>query len=256
MRSKQARWLLGLIIHCAPNYPIPIDLLHWALYRHLARAWSWRRVLRLKPKVDLGRVLARPVNLGLLKLRGAGSGLVIHPLIVGYIRRHLDDPDRWLPILAQTLNAAADDAISAGEDALLAALAPHLEIVAESAQEAGLVHAGVLWDELGVYHFKAGDLDEAREALDWGLAVSEESLGLKHPVVTGQLVDLGAVLLAQGNLERAEAVLERALAVGGREGAESAIRRVLPLLPKDHPRTEEVREQLEALVRAEADGGE
>ena len=35
---------------------------------------------------------------------------------------------------------------------------------------------------------------------------------------------------------------------GDAEGAEAAIRRVLPLLPKGHPQTGEVRRRLEALI--------
>jgi len=167
VRSKQARWLLAVAAFCAPDHPLPVELLRRALELHLARPWGCLDVLRLKlrlrPRVDLGRALAVLVDLGLLKMRDGGPS--IHPLVADFARWHLVNAEDLLPPLAQALNEVAGEAINAGDDALLEALTPHLEAVAESAQEAGLERAGVLWDNLGICYSRAGDLDGARAAL-------------------------------------------------------------------------------------------
>ncbi len=92
--------------------------------------------------------------------------------------------------------------------------------------------------------------------------------------MVGHLVNLGSTLAARDDPDRAESCLERALAIGERRGtleinvavdltfklvqlaqrredtagAEAAIRRVLPLLPADHPKSDEIRRRLGALV--------
>ena len=265
VEQEMARRLFLMAGYCAPNEPIPYELLERA--------------------ADLGQdqcdeALDRLTGLGLLELPddAQDTGPTIHPLLAEYARAlpPLPSPEvgrgeragEWgegLSELADTLATMTYQALDTGLPERFQPLRPHARAVAEWAEEAGVEKAGTLWNNLG-YHLKmVADYAGARASLERALRIDEAAFGPHHPNVATDVNNLGSVQQAQGDLEGARASLERALRIdeaafgphhpnvaidvnnlgsvqqdlGDLEGARASYERVLDILdktlPPEHP---------------------
>jgi tetratricopeptide (TPR) repeat protein len=186
---------------CAPNAPIPYDLLERA--------------------ADLDQdacdeALSLLTGLGLLDLEAPADGPTVHPLLGEYARAIEAPAEATEPVLADLADALGSITREAGETGLptrFQLLRPHVEQVAPLAEEAGLAQAGMLWNNLGYHLDDLADYEGARAAYARALRIFEQVLGLEHPNVATLVNNLGSVLKAQGDLAGARAAYARALRI-------------------------------------------
>ena len=203
VQDKPARRLFLLAGYCAPNQPVPCELLEKA------------GGLDQEACDDALSLLA---GLGLLERDYTAEGLAIHPLLAEYARmlpaelRGVDGFDP-LPALAGTLARLTHQAIETGLPANFVPLRPHVEAVAPAAETARLGEAGALWNNLGSHLQDVADYAGARTALERALASDETAFGPDHPDVARDANNLGLVLRDLGDLAGAQAALDRALTI-------------------------------------------
>jgi tetratricopeptide (TPR) repeat protein len=208
--------------YCAPNEPIPHDLLR--------RAGADEDDEPLSGKA-YGRALNLLTGLGLLEQDAdePDTGPTIHPLLAEYARalppfpspnvgrgERAGERGEGLAALADTLATIAYEANMTGLPERFQPLRPHARAVAEWAEEAAadesaMEDAGTLWNNLG-YHLKmVADYAGARASYERALRIDEAAYGPHHPNVAIRVNNLGTVQKAQGDLEGARASYERAL---------------------------------------------
>jgi tetratricopeptide (TPR) repeat protein len=68
-------------------------------------------------------------------------------------------------------------------------------------------------NNLGLVHYRQGDLSGARDYLEQALDINETAFGVNHPEVASTLNNLGQVLHREGDLAGARNLHERALAI-------------------------------------------
>ena len=181
--------------HCAPNQPIPDDVLQQAAGMD---------------KKAYGGAVHVLMSMGLLKR--SDSGPMIHPLLADFARA-LPDAGEGLRAVAGGLASLAVAANATGLPSDFLPLRPHVEVVAAAAEKAGLEKAGTLWNELGVYLGRVADYDGARGCYERALGIDERVYGEDHASVALRLNNLGQVLQAQGDLAGARGCFERALGI-------------------------------------------
>jgi tetratricopeptide (TPR) repeat protein len=278
--------------YCAPNEPIPHDLLR--------RAGAGEDGEPLSGKT-YGRALNLLTGLGLLEppspaRGGDGGGVTIHPLLAEYARalppfpspnvgrgERAGERGEGLAALADTLVTMTYDANETGLPERFQPLRPHARAVAAWAEGAELEDAGTLWNNLG-YHLKmVADYAGARASFERALRIDEAAYGPDHPNVARDVNNLGEVLRQQGDLEGARASLERALRIfeqllgpehpnvatlvnnlglvqkaqGDLEGARASYERVLDILdktlPPEHPYVAATVNNLGSVQQAQGD---
>jgi tetratricopeptide (TPR) repeat protein len=200
--EEDARRLFRVAGYCAPNQPIPCELLAAALeFDEEACALA------------LGRLR----GLGLLELADPNAGPTIHPLLAEFARTLPQNggDESWdpLPALASSLGDLAYEALTSRLPQRFAPLRSHLETAAVAAEQAVLVQAGGLWSYLGSHLDQIADYDSARRAYERALTIGEAALGPDHPNVASDLNNLGDVLRSLGRLEAARTQFERALEI-------------------------------------------
>ena len=263
MEDQTARRVFLLAGYCAPNQPIPCEVLEEAA-----------QIDREACDGALG-VLA---GLGLVEMGEPEAGAAIHPLLAEYackIALSSPEGEGALAALADALVAFATQANQTGLPARFAPLRPHVAAVAAAAQEAGLEGAGTLWNESGYHLRMVADYVGARAAYERALAIGERAFGPDHPNVATGVNNLGSVLQDLGDLAGARAAFERALAIfehvlgpdhpnvatlvnnlgrvlqdlgelaGARAAFERALRIFEKFLPPEHPSIRTVRRNLE-----------
>jgi len=156
--------------------------------------------------------LQRLTDLGLGEAERDGA-LVLHRLLVAFIRHTVDDLPEALAAVEGTVEREADKMISAGYPAPLQAWQAHLRAVAEAAAEAGGERASGLLLSLGNHLRMIADLDGAQAAFERALAIGEATLGPDHPSVAIYVNNLGRVLQDKGDLDGAQDAFKRALAI-------------------------------------------
>ncbi|MGC9398583.1 MAG: NB-ARC domain-containing protein, partial [Anaerolineae bacterium] len=168
VEDETARRLFLLAGYCAPNEPIPCELLERA--------------------ADLGQdqcdeALDRLTGLGLLEppspgRGGAGGEVTIHPLLAEYARAlPAGERGEGLPALAAVLATMTGEAIDTSLPERFQPLRPHARAVAEWAEAAELEDAGTLWNNLG-YHLKmVADYAGARASFERALRIDEAAFG-------------------------------------------------------------------------------
>jgi tetratricopeptide (TPR) repeat protein len=217
--DETARRLFLLAGHCAPNRPIPCELLERAAELDAETCDEAMSVL---------------TGLGLLELDDPHAGPTIHPLLAEYARNLVSEP--VLSDLASVLSPLTYQSHETGLPDCFTPLRPHVEQVAVAAEAAGLEDAGVLWNNLGGVLQALGDLAGAQGAFERALAIWQEVYGEEHPRVATGTNNLGSVLQAQGDLAGARAAYERALYI-----------LECSQLPPEHPNIKIVRRNLESL---------
>jgi len=249
--------------YCAPNRPIPCELLERAA--GLDRETCDEALFILS-------------GLGLLEMGEsededeAGAGPLIHPLLAEYARSitpRSPDGEGVLPALAAGLARLAREANDrmdqTGDLSHFVPLLPHVRPVALAAEATVAEEAASLWNSLGYHRNMVADYAGARAAFERALGIWEAALGPEHPQVATGVNNLGLVLNALGDLAGARVAYERALAIdeaafgpdhpnvardvnnlggvlkalGNLAGARAAFERVLGILdktlPPEHP---------------------
>ena len=208
VEDETARRVFLLAGYCAPDQPIPCELLEEAA-----------GIDREACDGALG-VLA---GLGLLEMGDPEVGPTIDPLLAEYGRAIVPsapEGEEILGVLAGALSRLARAANAqmdqTGSPSHFVPLLPHVRLVAERTEEEGLEGAANLWGSLGYYLRRVADYIGARAAFERALAIDERAFGPDHPNVATAVNNLGSVLQGLGDLAGARAAYERALAIDER----------------------------------------
>jgi len=208
VKDETARRVFLLAGYCAPNQPIPCQVLEEAA-----------QIDREACDEALG-VLA---GLGLLEMGEPEAGPTVHPLLAEYARAIVSSAREGEGVLgalagalARLARAANDRMDQTGSPLHCVPLLPHVRLVAERAEKEGLEGAANLWGHLGYYLQRVADLGGARAAFERALAIDEQAYGPDHPAVATDVNNLGGVLQDLGDLAGARAAFERALAIDER----------------------------------------
>jgi tetratricopeptide (TPR) repeat protein len=263
-KDKNARLVYMLCGYCAPNEPIPLELLE---------------VASGLEKNALDEALALLTGCGLLLPAPA-----MHPLLAEFARlaaqekkgkeKPLEKIAHSLAVLARQANDQIDQT---GRLDWFDPLRAHLLPMAEHAEAAGLEVAASLLGSLGYYLEKVADYQGAKAAYERALKSDEKTYGPDHPTVAIRVNNLGSVLKDLGDLAGAKAAYERALKIweanlgpdhpqvatgvnnlgsvlqdlGDLAGAKAAFERALKIfkqfLPPGHPRIKIVEDNLRRL---------
>jgi len=208
VEDETARRLFLLAGYCAPNQLIPCEVLEEAagIDREACDGALW--------------VLT---GLGLLEMGDPEAGPTVHPLLAEYghaVAPSAPEGEGVLGALASALSQLARAANvqmdQTGSPSHFVPLLPHVRLVAETAERAGLEDAANLWNSLGYRLNRVTDLAGARAAYERALAIDERAFGPDHPEVATDVNNLGSVLKALGDLAGARAAFERALAIDER----------------------------------------
>jgi tetratricopeptide (TPR) repeat protein/transcriptional regulator with XRE-family HTH domain len=195
--DKSARRMFILAGYCAPNHPIPYELLQKAVDLDDEACDAAVSVLK---------------RLGLLRLETSEAGPTIHPLLAEYARHQETEFDP-LVILSDALVYLTHHANETGLPSPFLPLCQHVEAVASAAREVYTEKDGALWNNLGFYWKMVADYTKAQAAYERAIAIDEHVFGPDHPNVAIRVNGLGLVLHSQGDFEGARAALERALAI-------------------------------------------
>ncbi|MBN1813057.1 MAG: tetratricopeptide repeat protein [Anaerolineae bacterium] len=202
VQDKGARRVLLAASWCAPNQPIPSDL--------LIEATALNRK-------EYTRALSTLARLGLLEVPEETTSPTIHPLAAEYTQGmgKASEDERFEPLvaIAKALENATYDALETRLPAEFAPLRGHVRAVAAAAERMRLEVAGILWNNLGVHLDDIADYQGALDALERALKVDEEILGPEHENVALRLSNLGSSLKHLGRFGEAQAAFERALAI-------------------------------------------
>jgi len=210
VRDETARRLFLLAGYCAANQPIPCELLEQAA-----------GIEREAGDESLGML----TELGLLEMGDAEAGPTIHPLLAEYARTIAPlspggervgvrgDLPALADALARLARAANERMDQTGSPSHCVLLLPHVRLVAERGEKAGLEEAASLWNSLGYYLSVVADYAGARAVFERALAIDERAFGPDHPNVARDINNLGHVLQDLGDLAGARAAFERALAI-------------------------------------------
>ena len=201
VQDPAARELFALAGWCAPNTPIPCELLERA-----------------------AGLNAEACDVALHDLRTSGlleEENAIHPLLAEFAREmskgrgeeQKKGSTGEVTRLADALATLTHQANETGLPATFAPLRPHVETLAPAAEAAGAEQASVLWNNLGLYLDQVADLAGARAAFERVLRINEAAYGPEHPEVATGVNNLGGVLHALGDLVGARAAFERALRI-------------------------------------------
>jgi len=208
VEDETARRVFLLAGYCAPNQPIPCEVLEEAM--------------GIDGEVCDG-ALGVLAGLGLLEMGEPEAGPTVHPLLAEYGRLivpSVAEGEGVLGALAGALvrlaRAANDQMDETGSPSHCVPLLPHVRLVAERAEGEGLEDAANLWGNLGYYLERVADYAGARAANERALAIDERAFGPDHPNIAIRVNNLGSVLQDLGDLAGARAAFERALAIDER----------------------------------------
>ena len=197
-KDETARRVFLLAGHCAPNQPIPCEVLEQAA--------------EIDEEACDG-ALGMLTGSGLLEMGEPEAGPAVHPLLAEYGRAIvLSAPEgegvlgALADALARLARAANDQMDQTGSPSHCVPLLPHVRLVAERAEEAGLEDAANLWGSLGYYLERVADYAGARAAYERALAIPEWAFGPDHPNVARDVNNLGLVLRDLGDLDRKSVV--------------------------------------------------
>ena len=187
--------------YCAPNVPIPEELLQESLELE-GKAGSRK----------LKRALNRLNRMGLLT-ESEGSA-VIHSLMAEFARILDSDLDASVfPDISSALITMAITANNSGFPTQFLPLRPHVQSVGDWAGDRDLEVRATLWNNMGYFLESVADFNGARPYYEQALAIRMEVLGEKHPDTASSLNNLGYLLQAMGDYGCARPYYEQALAI-------------------------------------------
>jgi tetratricopeptide (TPR) repeat protein len=219
VKDPKTRRLFVASGYCAPNTPIPAQLLEAALDEQEAEVCD--------------ECLSDLMAFGLFK-----EGPSVHPLLAQFARR-LDADHSLLSQFSEALSKLANrtnhEEDHTGNYSLYTPILPHVRDVAGYAEIADLAPAGQLWNSLGYHISDLADYAGAKAAYERALKIDEATYGPDHPTVAIRVNNLGGVLQALGDLAGAKAAYERALKI------------FIKFLPTGHPNIKTVQGNLDNL---------
>jgi tetratricopeptide (TPR) repeat protein len=202
MTKEADRRLFLLASHCAPNCPIPYQILEEA--------------------AALGtdacdKSVATLASLGLVQIDEAGP--IVHPLLAQYVRK-LPEAEGALQALTTAMAwlayAANTRMDRTNTPSWFVPLLPHVCAVIESAEK-GPMRAteamGMIRNSLGYYLDRVADHTQARRSFESALGVWQEIYGEISPQAATAHSNLGSALQGLGDLQGAIESFERALAI-------------------------------------------
>ncbi|MFN8433765.1 MAG: tetratricopeptide repeat protein [Anaerolineales bacterium] len=196
VKNESAKKLFIALGYCAPNTPIPYEIIDAALGDE---------------KDTSDDCLTELLSLGLLK-----DGNSIHPLLAQYAHS-FDNEAEALKLFSEAVAELASQtnrkADKAGDYKLFSPLLPHIRSIAEYAEGAVLEPAGTLWNEIGYHIKKLADYAGAKAAYERAIKIWETTFGLDRPQVATGVNNLGSVLQALGDHAGAKAAFERAIKI-------------------------------------------
>ncbi len=161
--------------YCAPNIPIPRDLLAGAL-----------DLCGQEQKLD--NSLRKLFSFGLLIPTERGPSM--HVLLAEFAR--LQDKERGLlAALAEALVDLSSYAISYGIPKQMISLREHLRIVARFAEALGLIKAGTLWNNLGCILRSLAEYKDALRCSVKAIILDKRYYDLNHPMIAIRFNNLG-----------------------------------------------------------------
>jgi tetratricopeptide (TPR) repeat protein len=179
VKDETTRRLFLLAGYCAPNQPIPCELLEQAA------------------GVDEDACddsLTALMGLGLLRMDNPDAGPTIHPLLAEYARHQeteLAPLSTLAGALARSASQANDQMDQTGSPSHFVPLLPHVRLVAETAETEVAEDAANLLGNLGYYLQRVADYDGARKAYERALRIFEKFFPPDHRNIT----------IVRGNLE-------------------------------------------------------
>ncbi|WP_324673092.1 tetratricopeptide repeat protein [Hymenobacter sp. GOD-10R] len=200
--SESARILLNRLAWLAPE-PVPETLLELSVP-------EIRSIDALEALTDLDRYSL------VTRLKDTPS-FSIHRLVQDVTRCQLNH-EHSLVVLSESLKWIKEGFVKDPQDVrnwpILEPLAPHLSILAQQADNTGLVeHASELYNTLGNYLLEKVQFTEAKRVLLRALTLSEERLGHHHSDLTAILNNLARASEELGELDEAESILYRAISI-------------------------------------------
>lgn len=197
-----ARKILRGCGYCAPNEPIPVQLLVKAFENDEdENAPSVRQALR------------RLFEVGLLRQTQEGEvGPTIHPLMAEYARlKDEADDESVLGGMGLALAKLAMVSKATGFPKELEIWRAHLQSMLKLLTQTNPELAGSFWNYLGNYHQMVANYSDAYAAFEEALRIDEVVFGKEHPIVINRINNLAGVLQEKGNLAGARAFYEKAL---------------------------------------------
>ncbi|MCI0710643.1 MAG: tetratricopeptide repeat protein [Chloroflexi bacterium] len=180
--------------YCAPNTPIPRELLQGAAGENF-------------DDEDFEAALKRLYQTGLLQIED--GDITIHPLLAEYAQK-VDEGER-LEAVVSVITTLSYQTLDSRLPANFVPLHQHLERLSILTEEVGIEKTSTLWNNLGAYLNNIADYTGAKAAHERALRIDEATFGPNHPNVAIRLNNLGSVLKAQGDHAGAKVVYERAL---------------------------------------------
>jgi tetratricopeptide (TPR) repeat protein len=193
--DETARSLFQIAGRCAPNQPIPQEVLEEAC--------------DLETEICDAH-LEKLADLGLLYLEDTGP--IVHPQLSRYAHA-LPKTASPLPALARLARKANRQMDRTGIVSHFMPLLPHVYAATEEGDEQHLEEMGTLWNSLGYYLDRVGNQAAAQAAFGRALAIWQEAHGPLSPQAATAHSNLGGALQALGDLSGGLAAFERALAI-------------------------------------------
>lgn len=198
VNSPCEQYIFKAIGYCAPNTPIPLEILD-----------------------GLNDIDSKTINIALYRLDALGLiNLIgdlpkIHPLLADYAQ-YLDAQTLVLSSLAKHLEKLANErdyeVDKTGDFSLYFPLLPHIRSIAEHAETAQITQAGSLWCSFGYFVYIAlADYDVARDAFERALNFSRLVNSLDHVHEATIINNLGEILYKMKDILAAKVAFERAV---------------------------------------------
>jgi tetratricopeptide (TPR) repeat protein len=170
--------------------------------------------------LSFGELVAALRRYSLIDADAAQHSFVLHPLVQAVMRYRMTEDERkqWAEAAVRLVNDAFPEGSFEDEPQtwpLCAELLPHAQFAAEHAEamDIGLAETAQLLNKVGTYLQVSAHFDEAKEAFERALRISETTYGLDHPNVASAVSNLGSVLKDLGDLQGARTQYMRALRI-------------------------------------------
>jgi tetratricopeptide (TPR) repeat protein len=144
-------------------------------------------------------------------------GFTVHRLVQQVISSRIPKArqKKWLDMALRIVdNYAPEDSDDVRTWPILDILRPHAELIAQSADKAGITDPTLrLMNQIGIYLYARGLYSQAEHWLRRALTINEASLGPDHPTVAIRLNNLAQLLKDTNRLDEAEPLMRRALKI-------------------------------------------
>lgn len=224
-----SRQIICICSYCAPDIPIPPDLIKQAL----------QSTVNVED-VDYNHAIQRLVDLELLQI--VENNIIIKNEVARLRRdQDLGLEQSVLPDLVGKMTDLSYQKLVNGSKQDRQTLQPHLFSIAMASQTILPHKASVLWNNLGLFYRLTGENTEARHSFEQALACEEKAFGPDHPNLANRYNTLGNSLQVLGDLAGARSCFEKALAIDEKA------------FGKDHPKLAIRLNRLGSLLRAQGD---